>query len=374
MSRIASAHERYRERLEALPRMLQEAGLDTWTRMHERFEPDREPYATYVLCSPGSPQRILRVDAFLQSDPRLTPVPPDPALPALASVLAGPGRSVVRYHPGLRCTVRVAENGATRFAKVYAKRRDPLSNTVLLSTFSGSLDLWAASSREEVAFLVARPERFDAALDTVWQEGVGGTPVKPRLEDAEGPLLARRIGLAAGSLPRAALRLRARRGRRSELARTALRCAELERRVPGLGAQAQALLDTLEARRPRGDSARRPVHGALHPSQWLENGSGLTLLDYDSLALGDPELDAATFLADLDVLNRRRVAVERLTEAFLAAYEEAAGPLDRDLLRWYRAQRLFEKALRVARALRPDGARKAGRRLTLALECLEAGR
>jgi aminoglycoside phosphotransferase (APT) family kinase protein len=113
------------------------------------------------------------------------------------------------------------------------------------------------------------------------------------------------------------------------------------------------------------------VHGALHVSQWLEHGDRLALLDYDSLALGDPELDAATFLADLDVENRERVPVDRLGTTFLAGYEETAGPLDSRLLAAYRAHRRLEKALRVARALRPDGDRKAERRLRLALECVE---
>jgi hypothetical protein len=59
-----------------------------------------------------------------------------------------------------------------------------------------------------------------------------------------------------------------------------------------------------------------------------------------------------------------------LCAVFLAGYEKAAGPLDPQLLAFYRAQRRFEKALRVARARRPDGDRKARRRLHLALECL----
>jgi hypothetical protein len=118
MSRIASAHERYREHLETLPRALQEAGLETWTCMRERFEPDQEAYATYVLASPATSQRIVRVDALLGKGLRLTPIPPDPRLPALETLLVGSARSVIRYHPGLRCTIRLAANGRTSFAKL----------------------------------------------------------------------------------------------------------------------------------------------------------------------------------------------------------------------------------------------------------------
>jgi aminoglycoside phosphotransferase (APT) family kinase protein len=141
--------------------------------------------------------------------------------------------------------------------------------------------------------------------------------------------------------------------------------------VPGLGLPASRLLERLQktyAGCPV--SEPRPVHGALHASQWLEDGVGLALLDYDSLALGDPELDAATFLADMDVQNRERVPVDRLNIAFLAGYEETGGLLDPRLLAAYRANRRLEKALRVARALRPEGDAKAGRRLRGALACL----
>jgi hypothetical protein len=363
MSRIASAHERYREHLAALPGALEAAGLETWTCMHERFEPDREAYATYVLASPSSPQRIVRVDALLGHGLRLSPIPPDPRLPALTTLLAGPGRSVVRYHPGLRCTIRLNGNGGARFAKLYAGGQGE-------RVHADGLALWRAASRGELAFDVAEPTGFDSDLRAVWQGNVEGEPVKKRLESHEGAQLARRIGRAAGSLTRSSLRPRTRRDRESELARTALRCAELERRVPGLGEQTRALLRALEVVRPKGEPDPRPIHGALHPSQWLENGSGLALLDYDSLALGDPELDAATFLADLDVLNRKRVPVDLLTEAFIAGYEESAGPLDLRLLASYRAQRLVEKALRVARAIRPEADQKAARRLLRALDCV----
>jgi hypothetical protein len=363
MSRTPSAHERYREHLEALPRALEEAGLETWTCMHERFEPDREAYATYVLTSPSSPQRIVRVDASVGEGLRLTPIPPDPGLPALATLLAGPGRSVVRYHPGLRCTIRLNGNGGARFAKLYSDGRGE-------RVHADGLALWRAASRGELAFSVAEPKGFDPQLGAVWQGSVEGEPVKKRLEGHEGAQLARRIGRAAGSLTRSTLRPRTRRDLEGELARTALRCAELERRVPELEEQTSSLLRALEAVQPEGEPAPRPIHGALHRSQWLENGSGLALLDYDSLALGDPELDAATFLADLDVLNRERVPVDLLTEVFVAGYEESAGPLDLRLLASYRAQRLVEKALRVARAIRPQADQKAARRLIRALECL----
>jgi hypothetical protein len=140
--------------------------------------------------------------------------------------------------------------------------------------------------------------------------------------------------------------------------------------VPALGADARRLLARLAELHAAGDARRlRPVHGALHAAQWLDDGSELGLVDYDALALDDAELDAATFLAGLDVENRERTPVDWLAERFLAGYSAAGDPLDPRLLQAYRAHRLLEKALRVARAVRPDGDEKAERRLRRALDC-----
>jgi hypothetical protein len=388
----ASAHARYRDELEALADeevvvLAAEAaaarwgwpGRRHWTRMHERFEPDREPYATCVLAADGEPQRIVRLEAFRNAPGngacvvsvasvghlRVTAFPSDPQLPTLERALAENGdATVVRYRPGKRCTLRVVRAGRARFAKVYAPGEGEAAH-------ADARELWQAARRGELGFRVSRPERFDPGLEAVWHGGVSGGPVRDRLRAGGGEELAGRIGRAAGTLRRASLRIQARRGRNAELERTRRRCAELERRVPELGEEIRRLLGSLgtllaEAR----PSKPCPVHGALHASQWLEGEEGVALLDYDGLALGDPELDAATFLADLDVENRERVPVERLGASFLAGFEESAGPLDPRLLTAYRAERRLEKALRVARALRPDGDRKAARRLGRALECL----
>jgi hypothetical protein len=394
MSALESAHARYRDRLEGLAGpeavlAVEEAGARwgwterrAWTRMHERFDPDREPFATCVLAAEGTPQRIVRLEAFAERRPeagpcaclvaagaagrlRVTRFPSDPGLPTLERALAGSRRAtVVRYRPGRRCTIRVEDEGETRFAKVYGDGAGGRAHSV-------GLELWRAGQRGELGFLVAEPERFDAELQAVWHGNVAGVPAGERLRGSHGEELARRIGRAAGTLRRATLRPHRRRDSRSELARAALRCSELERRVPGLRGPARRLLAGLDAAHAACKPADpSPLHGALHTSQWLEDGAAVALLDYDSLALGDPELDVATFLADLDVENRERTPVDRLAATFLAGYEATAGELDLRLLAAYRAERRLEKALRAARAVRPDGDRRAARRLRLALECL----
>jgi hypothetical protein len=394
MRTLESAHSRYRPQLEelvhgeALLLAVEEAGLQwgwsgrAWTRMHERFEPGCHPYATCVLATADVPQQVVRVQAFRERPEtgtgardcragvagwlRVTRFPSDPALTTLERVLAAHRRStVVRYRPGRRCTIRI-DGERSRFVKVYA-------NGAGRRAHANSLELWRVAQRGELGFVVAEPERYDDELCAVWHRSVVGEPVRRRLRGARAEGLARRLGGAAGTLGRSSLRSSRRRELQAELQRSRLKGAELERRIPELGERVRRLLAALEDAHADLDppGAPRPVHGALHLSQWLDGDAGFALLDYDSLVLGDPELDAATFLADLDVENRERVPVDRLATAFVSGFADAVGTLDPRRLATYRAHGRLEKALRVARAVRPDGDRKAGRRLRLALECLE---
>lgn len=61
-------------------------------------------------------------------------------------------------------------------------------------------------------------------------------------------------------------------------------------------------------------------------------------------------------------------------EAFVEGYEEVAGRLDGVVLRAYRSHKRLAKALRTARALRPDGDARAQRHLASAVDCLEERR
>lgn len=385
---MKSAHARYRRRLAAVAESgtVDDAVLEAahrlgwtaeaWRRTKGRFEPDAQPFAICVYESVGLPQRLVRVEIFtarphdgcvVHAGPagwlRVTRFPSDPNLPALPALLAGPGRpTVVRYSPYRRCTIRLDSNGSSRFVKVYADGRGR-------RVHADGVELWRAQRRGELEFAVARPERFDPSTRAVWQERIRGERI--RLDASNGgEALARRIGRAAASLARSGVRPHAVVDAEAALARAASRCAELERRVPEVAGEARRLLEELErAHAAAGRTEPHPVHGALHPAQWLDDGVRLGLVDYDSVALGDPELDAATFLADVDVQNRERVAIDRLNAAFLDGYETVAR-LDARLLRAYRAHGRLGRAVKIARALLPDGDAKAARRLRRALECV----
>ena len=193
-----SAHARYRSRLAALradeailppvvraaERLSLAAADRRFQRDYARFHPHRDPFATLVLRDLRDP--VLRVEAYnvrpvargareavVSSDAgwlRVSSLASDPALRSLPALLALPGRrTVVRYRPYRRCTVRFDGNGDSSYAKVFADRRGE-------RMLGEGATLWAAAERGELAFAVPRPERYDPAGRTLWQSRVPGRP------------------------------------------------------------------------------------------------------------------------------------------------------------------------------------------------------
>jgi len=392
-----SAHARYRAQLAALASdasllpAIERAGRDRgwwqperrWVRTYGRFDPHHEPYVTLVLETVQAPQALVRIEVFdkqpgarvtdhwcMRDDTvgwlRLSRFTSDPFLPGLAVLLNDGGRpTVVRYRPSRRCTIRYDRGDDVCYAKVYAGSDGERSHLE-------SESLWTAATRGELGFRVARPDRWDPHLRTLWQHQVDGAPIVDALAGAGGDRLAHRIGRAAGSLPGSTIEPHETFDASVQFARSVRAGADLCARVPLVADTVSALLEKLTFRRREPGRRRlRPIHGAPHANQWLDDGTTLGLVDFDRMAWGDPELDAATFLGELDFETDLEVPVDRLADAFLAGYESVAGPLDRRLLAVYRAHKRLAKSLRSARAVRPDGDARAQRDLARVAECVE---
>jgi len=372
-----SAQARYRSRLRALSAGPEGFQRDEWTQLYARFHPDRAPFATLVLERPGQARQIVRVDAFeeaprhgtvMESEAgwlRVAAFPSDPALRSLPALLARRGaHEVVRYRPYRRCTIRFHGAGGVSYAKVFADRRGERIHTE-------AVDLWAAAERGELAFAVPRPRRYERRARTLWQSSVAGHPVRLGLSGPRGSDLARRMGFALASLASAEFSPRRVLVPPSMVPVTARAAAELVRRVPELEPEVRRLLCRLHRRlaaaRPR---PLGPVHGNPHAGQWLHHARGVGLVDFDGAAFGQPELDAASFLAGLEFEDGSRVPVQRLSAAFLAGYEASGRSLDPQLMATYRAYRRMAKALRTACSLRPDGDDRARRHVERALASL----
>ncbi|MDZ4862338.1 MAG: phosphotransferase [Gemmatimonadota bacterium] len=353
-----------------------------WARTYGRFMPGRSPYATLVFEASVPRQQLVHVEvsaerpvatgetAAYECDEtlgwlRVSRIEADPALPGLAPLLAQPGAvHVVRYRPGRRCTLRVTHGGVTRYAKVF-------NDDAGARLYEEGEWLWRAGLAGEFGFTVARPERWDAATRTLWHHEVAGVPVLEELHGPSAAGLVERLGRAAASITRTTLEPSLVFDGSSQVDRSRRYVKELSRTVPRLAPIAVTLLERLAVvHRSLGYRLLRPIHGAPHPSQWLLSGGGLGLVDFDRLSLGDPELDAATFLGELEFEDGLTLPADGLGARFLEAYESVHGPLDHQLLAAYRAHKRLAKALRLARSFTANGDVRAERTLDLALSDL----
>ena len=394
-----STHERYRGALTVLASdaailsIVSQAGERcgwwaperTWRRMYERFTPDAASFVEIVFSSETPPQALCRIEVserrrddcgnprdVCQVDAhvgwaRVTRFPFDAGLPDLAASFTPFTRftgaadaTVVRYRPGRRCTARIVIGDRPVFAKAYASNAGARVHRDLVA-------LHRVASKGALRMAIPEPLAWDDRTWTLWQGALTGRPATEGLCGDRGGDLARRMGAAAASLTRAAVEPSETFDAAAALVRTRRHAGELASRVPHLSDLLDAIVDRLGELHAEWPSREpRPIHGSPHPSQWLDAGSEIGLVDFDRFGRGDPELDAGVLLADFDALDAPVVPPERLAAALLDAYRAAGVPLREPLVRAYRAHQQLARALRAAQAIRPDGDRRAEKRLAAA--------
>jgi hypothetical protein len=332
-----------------------------WHRLYGRFDPGQAPLVTLVFEAVTPRQEICLIEVFKQPPRERGPgeialhdhaigwlrvmrFPCDPALPELSAVIAEAKHpTVVRYRPYNRCTIRFEgerRDQPAKFAKVFSDNRGAL-------IYKENLALWRAADAGDFTFSV-----------------VEGVPIRERLFREDGANLAALMGRVVASLPRSSLRPRNTFDAVAQMQRSTRYATELGRRIPGLKKEIDVLIHGLEKTHYNVEHRTfRPIHGAPHMHQWLENGSRLALVDFDRLCMGDPELDVATFMTEMDFENPKRVPVERINYAFLKGYESVFGSLRHTLLQAYRAHKCLAKALKAARRVHPDVVKRVTRHL-----------
>ncbi|MDZ7291883.1 MAG: aminoglycoside phosphotransferase family protein [candidate division KSB1 bacterium] len=111
---------------------------------------------------------------------------------------------------------------------------------------------------------------------------------------------------------------------------------------PEKQATLEEITRTLEtwARRNDANTPQATIHGSFKLAQLLCRNQELGLVDFDSLACGDPHYDVAEFLASLLYLpvsdNVPTQAISRGVESFLASYQkQVPWTCDRRRIAWY---------------------------------------
>jgi hypothetical protein len=284
----------------------------------------------------------------------------------LAEVLnTGNNIEILRYRPSKRCTFSVYSEplAGKIFGKQFIDNRGA-------QIFAESQRLWNAACEERLNFTVAKPIRWDLKTQTLWHHAIEGQSLVEQLFSIDGIDIAARIGLAAAGMTRSGITPVLQFDGNSQLLRTTKYANELVVRVPDLSNDLKKILHRLHVIHARSATEPKPLHGAPHAHQWLNCGDRLGLVDFDRTCMGEPELDAATFIAEMDFEDREKVPVEELNGTFLDAYQYIAGKLDKQLLAAYRSHKRLAKALKAVRSLRVNGDKKARKHLAYADQAL----
>jgi Phosphotransferase enzyme family len=297
----------------------------------------------------------------------VTRFPFDAALPGLARVVAeNQPVKILRYRPHKRCTLYVTRAHAEcAYAKVFADNRGAILH-------GESEKLWQAARSGELGFRVAEPLAWVDEANALFQRAVPGLPIAKRLLAEEGPALASRMGRALATLQQASLKPCREFGLHEQHLRTRKYALEIMKRVPELAQKVEdffVCLERAELNLPAHTLV--PIHGSPHAGQWLDDGEQLGLVDFDRFSLGHAELDAATFVAEMDFENNANGASERVSNTFLDAYAEAAMSFDKTLFNIYRAHKRFAKAFKAAKATDQRRVEKVLRVLDRAGACLD---
>lgn len=356
-----------------------------WTRMAGKFDPRQVAYATLVFHTQDVPQEICLIEVSNNSQEgqlaeeasmfvnnlgwiRLTRFPEDPSLPQLAKILnEGTNPRVVQYIPHHRCTIQFTqiEDGGPGFSKVF-------DSTVGRRIHADGIALWNVATQGELGFSVPRPERWDEQSLTLWQGTVEGKPIRiSQLFDANGPDLAYKIGHALATFHKSNMAPSILFDKETVLQQAERHGTALLDREPQLRGEVEPLLSELHQAHTESTPKKPvPLHTDLHPEQWLEHETGLGLVDFDRIALGDAEYDVASFLTELEFKDKERGRISQTTKAFRDGYESSAPPLDLALLQTYRAHKWLAKALRALGKIQIHGVLRAQQCLSHALECL----
>jgi hypothetical protein len=283
---------------------------------------------------------------------RLVEFPDDSELPGLAAVMGMlQNLQVVRYRPGQRCTLRGFAAGGERFVQLI-----PGGERV----YNDALALWAAYRAGTLNFAVPEPYGWDDATRSFWQGVVPGRSIAPDLCGTEGENFAHRLGRAIGELAASGLNPLLSNPASEHLLHSTRSIARAELAAPALATRLARVREALEMRHaalaPR---TPLPVHGAPTLDRCLVQGPKLGLVSFDRFALGDPEFDLCTVVAELEgdrTLQRPLAAIEA---AMIDGFEARGARLDLTRLALYRIHKRILTMVRTAWSARPDAAERA---------------
>jgi len=259
----------------------------------------------------------------------------------------------VKYMPSKRCVLRYRAapqhaNGTAPAPTVfYAKAYPPGESETPFRLQRAALERLAAV---HAPVAIAEPLVHMPAESVIWFSDWGGRGLVDEAAEQGWADMAARAAAALAAFHRLALpALPERWWPAEELEEARVDAAKYAVRV---GRHARPVLDMLarlERELPRpGDRPAVVLHGAFRAEHVLVRGADTALIDLDGMALGDPLVDVAEFVASLEFLALRSAAgpldTEPVSRRFVECYAASVPwAVDRASLGWYARASLLRK-------------------------------
>ena len=268
---------------------------------------------------------------------------------------------IINYRPEIRCTCRYDITFATgQHTTLYGKNfADNNGEEIYQRQLTLSQGSQAEFTHKHLfsGFTIAKPLLYDADTQTLWLEGLAGSPLLAMLDGDNAKPVLKQIAknIAAfhtGYLPNLPLLTEL-----DLLAEIKKKATKLCLAYPNNADRLQRTIQQLSEQ-----FATLPVvpdgllHADFHIQQLLqcEDGS-LALFDFDELATGNPLVDVANFAADL---YRHQLGVEftnNLTRAFFTDYQHFSQvSLNVSHFVWHLQIQLITRAYRAYLQQKPD--------------------
>lgn len=273
-----------------------------------------------------------------------------------ASVVPGwTGSRVIAYAPEKCATAECldAESNVLAYAKVYRGSEGE-------RVFRLYQSLERSLSQRGAGLQLPRALAYSKAHRMLLLERIEGSHLAD-LQDKDKTLRGyRQLGAALATLHGLSIPEGLPSFRRLELKRIRQAARIIGQARPDVRKEALELAEKLTALRDFKSERVVCLHGDVHPKNGIQTQDGLTLIDMDQAAVGDPAADIGSFLASLSynhltgVLSHARA--QRLAEAFLSGYADAGSLPAETSLSWYTAAALLaERALRAVNRVRAEG-------------------
>lgn len=254
----------------------------------------------------------------------------------------------VNYKPRKRCVLRYdfdwrGPAGELRhpsvYSKTYSTRKSDYIYTALRST-------WEGLSRRKSALLVPRPMCYFKSLNTIWQEAWNGTPLSEMIIKGDWDTHLPRIAESLAALHLGdfdCFELRPAPSLAKILENVHGDEADIAVFFGGTRPEIRGVVAELEAQQTRLNSVQvpsTPIHGTFKLSQILVGETGVAVVDFDGVAVGDPLYDVAEFIASILVLRAKHgLSTERVASGigpFLRTYaDQVLWACDLARIRWY---------------------------------------